>query len=87
MGVNPKMVGKPQQTHGVFLLEMIMTWGVWGVPLFKETPISSYHAISFLGLGIPTQCGRVSIRDHQTFAILTVGDQLISYETPRGCKS
>ena len=37
MGVNPKMVGFPQQTHGFFVRSF---WGVkWGVPPFKETPI------------------------------------------------
>ena len=36
----PKMVGFPNN-HGVFLLKIIMTWGVkWGeTPPFKETPI------------------------------------------------
>ena len=41
--VFPKMVGKPQQTHGVFLLKMISTWGVeWGYPHhhFRKPPNS-----------------------------------------------
>ena len=43
MGVNPKMVGFPNN-HGVFLLKMISTWGGdWGVPPFKETPIYTPH--------------------------------------------
>jgi len=36
--VNPKMVGFPNN-HGVFLLKMIMTWGVkWGYHYFRKHP-------------------------------------------------
>ena len=38
VGVNPKMVGLPQQTHGVFLVKMIILGWRLGVPPFKETP-------------------------------------------------
>ena len=34
------MVGFPNN-HGVFLLKMISTWEVLGVPPFEETPIST----------------------------------------------
>ena len=38
--VSKKMVGFPNKNHGVFLLKMIITWGVkWGVPQFQETSI------------------------------------------------
>ena len=37
-----KMVGRsPQQTHGVFLLKMIILGCDMGVPPFKETPMGS----------------------------------------------
>ena len=40
IGVNPKMLGETPTKPWVFLLKMIMTWGVkWWVPPFKETPI------------------------------------------------
>ena len=35
----PKMVGFPNKPIGFSLLKMISTWGVLGVPPFKETPI------------------------------------------------
>ena len=39
LGVNPKMVGFTQQTHGFFLQKMIMTWGVkWGYHHLRKHP-------------------------------------------------
>ena len=62
-----------QQTHGVFLLEMISTWGVkWGVPPFKETPnvaISGWRIIP--GLGEAGSNHGHSQRSRSSFTTLT----------------
>ena len=43
MGVNPKNGGALPNNHGVFLLEMISTWGGdLGVPSLKETAKHDY---------------------------------------------
>ena len=46
MGVFPKMVGFPQQTHRFSLLKVIIKRGgcEMGVPSFKETPLWIFSA-------------------------------------------